>query len=176
MTNKRALLSLLLIPTLFLAGCNSSALIFALDVAHVAAVAAPPVITAFSPQLGPVLSAALISYSNGIAGACTKSVAELGSTDPKTTQDADIAQYFFAVVAPSLPAGTSAEVSAVISAIGDAVEMIITEVHGSLPTARKTRLASDNPAAQSLIKQYQSRVRALGSDKARIIDIFSAHP
>jgi hypothetical protein len=174
MTNKRALLSLLLIPTLFLAGCNSSALIFALDVAHVAAVAAPPVITAFSPQLGPVLSAALISYSNGIAGACTKSVAELGSTDPKTTQDADIAQYFFAVVAPSLPAGTSAEVSAVISAIGDAVEMIITEVHGSLPTARKT--ASDNPAAQSLIKQYQSRVRALGSDKARIIDIFSAHP
>jgi hypothetical protein len=170
-TRRSVLQAISLSPLAFMTGCSNGGLIIALDVAEVAATSAIPVITAFTPQLGTVLAGQATAYAKGIANACAQSVTELGSTDPKLTQDTKIAGYFAAVLSLSLPPGTVSEVLAVIGAIGAAVQIILAEIHPPTPAAQA--IAPQSPAAQALLSKYQAQVKALGSDKARIADIMA---
>jgi hypothetical protein len=163
----RAPLAVLLCVALI--SCGTSGLITALDVAEVAANSAIPIIQAFSVQLGPTAALAT-AYAKGISQACEQSVTELGSTDSKAVQDTKIAGYFAEVAAVSLPAGTVAEVLAVISAVGSAVQIILTQINA--PTS-PTPAAMASPEGKALLAKYQTQVKALGSDKARIQDVLT---
>ena len=168
-TSTKALFALPIGAALFSqSGCGKSGLITALDVAAVAATGAIPVIEAFSVQLGPLAPLA-VAYAKGIANACAESVTELGTSDPQSVQYTDIANYFLSVASPALPAGTVAEVAAVISAIGYAVQIILNAVK----SVAALKATPPNPAGQTLLAKYQADVKALGSDKARLADIMN---
>lgn len=169
-----AVLAVVMVLSLSAFSCpsGSAGLITGLDVASVAATAAVPVINAFASQLNPNDAALLTNYARAISQACVDSVKELGSSDTKAIQYSTIASNFAKVAAVSLPTGTVSEVVTVISAIGAAVNIILATVNaGQAKTLRLSRAAAPNPEVQSLLKKYQSQVKALGSDKARVQDI-----
>jgi len=168
-----------LLFSFLLAGCTSSSLIVALDVAEVAASSAVPVIDAFAPQLGAPTVTLATNYAKAVSTACSESVAELSSTDSKAVQDTKIAGYFASAVI-SLPAGVASEVQAVIDAVGAAVQVILTEVHASATPTVANETPADSPgrlvrrwplAGSALLAKYQAQVKALGSSKARLEDI-----
>ena len=172
LTRRSLLKSTALLPLASLTSCSSSGLIFALDVAEVAATASVPVITAFSAQLGPLAPVA-IAYAKGIANACVLSVAELGSSDPTATKDKNILDYFAAVAELALPAGTVSEVVSAIDATVAAVELIINQIRGTVAAKKpvSARASAQATTSANLLAQYQAQVQALGSDKKRIADI-----
>jgi hypothetical protein len=169
MTRREAIVTAVLpMPFLALFKCNSgSTLIGALDVVEVAADASIPVLQAFAPQLGPFATIA-IDYAKGIANAAALSITEAQTADTNTVKYGKIFAYFAAVAALSIPAGIGTEVQAVISAITAAVQLVLTAIgHAPAPTVVKT--AAQNP----LLLKYQSQVKALGSDSARISDVMA---
>lgn len=153
-------------------GCSSSSLITALDVVSIGATAALPIIQALSAQLGPQNASLATAYCNALQTACSDSVKELASTDSKTVQYTRIAGYFTSVASISLPPGTVSEVLSVISAIGAAVQIVLTEVGGGSASASKKSVAL-SLEAKKVLSGYQSQAKALGSDGARVKDILS---
>jgi hypothetical protein len=57
----------------------------------------------------------------------------------------------------------------VISAIGAAVQVILTEIHPTTPTPAARAVVT--VGGSTLLAKYQAQVKALGSTKARLADI-----
>jgi len=158
---------------LLLDGCKSSnslppppapaLLITALDVAEVAVSAALPFVGTLDPAWG--------TYLKAIASVCSNAVSVLDNASlTQAQQYGQIAIAIAQVVAPALPGG-GGEVVVIVEAVIGAVQAIIAIV--GTPKASVSLKASItlSAGAREKLKTYQSQVKALGSDKARIADI-----
>jgi hypothetical protein len=151
----KSIVSVFLVCTLLLVGCtppNTSQLVTALNaVADASSVAV--VVTGSLASLGklsPDVASQVATYSQGVNGAVTVSIAELSSLDSNPVKITKISTAFAAVATPAF-GDKSPQVGAAIQAVSAAINIFLNQLHSA--GVLKLAVAAPHAKPMDLLKK-----------------------
>jgi len=151
-----------MLSMLMLVGCSNQAsnLILTLsaiqDASSVAVIVVNGMVAA--GKIDPLTATTVNTYAKLVSGAVTVSITELGTTDTNTRKITVITQAFASLTAPHFGPNVSAQVQAIVQAIGTSIQLFLSQLGGTpslmakLTPHAEIKLTSGDKA---LLKQIQ---------------------